>query len=75
MGVGETPMRMTEAEALLAGTAFDDDAIDAAAHAVHDAVEPMSDLHASADYRRHLARALTRRVLTTAWQRAGVAPS
>lgn len=75
MGVGETPMRMAKAEALLDGTSFDADAIEAAAQAVHDGVDPMTDLHASADYRRHLARALTRRVLTAAWQRAGVEPS
>lgn len=34
---------------------------DAAAEQAHDTVDPVTDLHATADYRRHLARVLTRR--------------
>jgi len=71
MGVDETPRRVAEAEALLTGTDGSAGAIEAAALAVRDAVDPMSDLHASADYRRHLARVLTQRVLMDAKRRAG----
>ena len=71
MGVDETPRRVAEAEALLTGTDCSDSAIEAAALAVRDAVDPMSDLHASADYRRHLAGVLTQRVLMDAKRRAG----
>lgn len=70
MGVGEVPLRVSDAEVALSGTTFEERDIDAAVSAVEDAIDPMSDVHASADYRRHLAKALTRRVLSQAWQRA-----
>ena len=38
--------------------------------AVREAIEPETDLHASSDYRRHLAGVLTGRALTAAWRRA-----
>ncbi len=37
------------------------------------AVEPDSDIHAPADYRKHLANVLTLRALTTAARRARAA--
>ncbi len=40
------------------------------ADAVHAELSPAGDVHASADYKRHLARVLTRRVLRTAAKRA-----
>ena len=43
-----------------------DDALDAVAEAVQAHVEPESDIHASAEYRRMLAGELTRRALTQA---------
>ena len=46
--------------------AIDDDAIEA----VRAVVEPNTDLHASADYRRHLVGVLARRALEAAWRRA-----
>ena len=70
MGVHDTPLRATAAEALLVGNSPDADALDAAAAAVRDAVEPMNDLHGSADYRRHLAGVVVRRTLDAAVARA-----
>jgi carbon-monoxide dehydrogenase medium subunit len=70
-GVGETALRADAAEALLKGRRLDPDAIEAAAEAARDAAEPTTDLHASADYRRHLVEVLTRRALGDAWRRAG----
>ncbi len=70
MGVHDTPLRATAAEALLVGNSPDGDAIDAAAAAARDAVEPMNDLHGSADYRRHLAGVVVRRTLDAAVARA-----
>ena len=65
MGLHDTPVRAHAAEAALL-----DDGIDAAAAAARLDAEPMNDLHGSADYRRHLAEVLTRRVLTAAMERA-----
>ena len=70
MGVDETPVRATEAEDRLTGHALDAHRIAEAAASVRAAVQPMDDLQASADYRRHLAEALTVRVLGAAWKRA-----
>ena len=67
-GAGGVPIRLAGAEGMLAGVAVLDAALlEAAARAVMEAIEPASDLHASADYRRHLAGALTRRVLKAAF--------
>lgn len=52
--------------AALVGTTLEDAAIDNAAAAVARSVEPDADLHASAEYRRHLAGVLVRRVLAAA---------
>ena len=71
LGVGETPVRAPVAEALLTGTGFEPDSVAAAAEAVRDGIDPDDDLHASADYRRHLAGVLAERALGDAWARAG----
>ena len=70
-GVGETPVRAAAAEALLTGTGFEPDAVAAAVEAVRGGVDPGDDLHASADYRRHLAGVMAERALGDAWARAG----
>src|SRR5580704_8765106 len=57
--MGPTPLRARAAEAALAGGA---DAADAAALAA-DGTSPGEDIHADREYRRHLARVLTRRAL------------
>lgn len=70
MGVGETPLRAAEAETLLLGQDLNDGALDAAVASIRSAMEPNTDLHASGDYRRHLAGALARKAIKTAWRRA-----
>jgi CO/xanthine dehydrogenase FAD-binding subunit len=69
-GVDETAKRAHEAETLLAGHALTPDLIDAAVAAVRAEVNPPTDLHASADYRRHLVGVLVGRALKDAWRRA-----
>lgn len=70
-GVGEAPQRMTAAEDLLTGAAtVDETLLDATREAVMSSIDPVTDLHVSADYRRHIAGALTRRVVRAAFQRA-----
>jgi CO/xanthine dehydrogenase FAD-binding subunit len=71
-GVGEAPVRIAAAEEVVAGAVKLDGALlEAAGQAVMDAIEPGNDLHASADYRRHVAGALTRRAMRAAFERAG----
>ncbi len=69
-GVAPTPRRASEAEALLAGVRLDQGVGDDVIAAARSIVEPETDLHASADYRRHLVGVLARKALTVAWQRA-----
>jgi carbon-monoxide dehydrogenase medium subunit len=73
MGVHDTPLRAEAAEALLCARGLA--ALDDAVAAIRAACAPLSDLHASADYRRHLVGALARRSIETAWRRAGEARS
>ena len=68
MGVGDTPARMRQAEAMLEGN--DPGVLPAVIDAVRGAVDPGTDLHASADYRRHLVGVLAGRAITAAWRRA-----
>jgi len=69
-GVGATPVRAAEAEALLVGQALEPGLIDRIIDAVRAAIEPDTDLHASSDYRRHLGGVLAGRVVSAAWRRA-----
>ena len=69
-GVGPTPLRAGEAESLLVGKALEPQLVDRVVEAVRATVEPETDLHASADYRRHLAGVLTGRTLAAGWRRA-----
>jgi len=59
-----------EAEEALVGSEGGPDAVRAAAQAAANAAEPISDVRASADYRRAMAEVLARRVLTAAVGRA-----
>jgi carbon-monoxide dehydrogenase medium subunit len=69
-GVGPTPVRVRDAEALLVGQELSPKLTARAIDAVRAAIEPETDLQASADYRRHLAGVLAGRALGAAWQRA-----
>jgi carbon-monoxide dehydrogenase medium subunit len=59
-----TPIRATAVEAALRGQGRD--AIAGAAEQADQGTDPPSDLNATADYKRHLARVLTRRALEKA---------
>lgn len=69
-GVGATPVRAASAERALIKQRPADALWQDAAEAVRAAVEPDGDLHASADYRRHVAGVLTVRALREAHARA-----
>jgi CO/xanthine dehydrogenase FAD-binding subunit len=72
-GVGPTAMRASAAEALLLGEALGTSLTSRVIDAVRDRVEPETDLHASSDYRRHLAGVLAGRAVSAAWRRANTA--
>jgi CO/xanthine dehydrogenase FAD-binding subunit len=72
LGIAGAPVRGYTVEDVLAGTALDDSALDAAAEVARALVsEDMSDVHATVEYRRILTAELTRRVLKAAWERRG----
>jgi carbon-monoxide dehydrogenase medium subunit len=64
--MGSTPLRATAGEEALRGGGLDADAIRRAAAQAAEGTEPPADLNATADYKRHLARVLTRRALEAA---------
>ena len=72
-GVDETARRASDAEGVLVGQTLTPALRDAAIDAVRASVTPNTDLHASADYRRHLVGVLAGRALDAAWRRAGAA--
>ena len=65
-GVADVPLRASAAEDVLRGGETGRRAVAHAADAVADALDPPSDLHASAEYRRHLARVLVGEALVAA---------
>ena len=70
-GAGPVPVRLRAAEEILEREGLGDSAIGAAARRAAELVEPDSDLHASADYRRNLTRVLTERAVRRAITRLG----
>jgi CO/xanthine dehydrogenase FAD-binding subunit len=70
-GAGPVPTRLRQAEEILERDGFSDAAIEAAARRAAELVEPDTDIHASAAYRRNLTRVLTGRALRRAVARLG----
>jgi carbon-monoxide dehydrogenase medium subunit len=69
--VGDGPVLAHQAAQTLVGQAPTPEIIRAAAETAARAdIDPGSDIHASAEYRRHLANVLSRRALTQAFERA-----
>lgn len=65
-GVDEIPLRVHAAEDALADSDLGDEAIEEAAQAAAREVEPSSDVHGSAEYRKRLTAVLLRRALRRA---------
>lgn len=64
--VAPTPLRIKAAEESLLGKPLTAENIETAANLASAGISPIDDLRASADYRRHMARVLVRRLLTEA---------
>jgi CO/xanthine dehydrogenase FAD-binding subunit len=70
-GVGDTPVRASDAESILRSQTPTKDSLAAVARTAAHSLDPPSDVHASGLYRKHVAEVLTTRALTTAVHRAG----
>ena len=73
-GAAPTPVAFPALAQRLVGTRFDKVALDEVTREAAAALEPGDDTHASADYRRHLARVLATRVLQSAYDAARAVP-
>jgi len=69
--VGPKPLRALEAENLLKGQSWTADMIDAAGRKAAEEARPISDVRASAEYRRQMVDVLTRRAVLEARSMAG----
>jgi carbon-monoxide dehydrogenase medium subunit len=70
-GVGGAPVRVAEAETLLAGVRLTPERLGEVAAVVREAVRPEGDVHATAAYRRHVAGVVAARAVRVAAARAG----
>jgi aerobic carbon-monoxide dehydrogenase medium subunit len=72
LNAGDGPVDAKQAAQLLEGETFNDELIDsAAALASEKEINPFGNIHASAEFQRHLANVLTKKALKTAFKRAG----
>lgn len=69
-GVEAIPLLIGDAEDILTGEQLSDSLLAQVTESVEMESDPESDLHASSEYRTHLAKVLTKRVLTQAYERA-----
>ena len=67
---GVTPIRAKNAEKVLAGKKMSDALLEEAGQAAADECEPVADIHASEEFRRHLVKVLTKRMVKQAWEAA-----
>lgn len=71
LSLGDAPMEARQAAEILKGQTPTPETIRAAAEAAAQAdIDPVSDIHATAEFRRHLTRVLARRALEQAFERA-----
>jgi len=66
--VASTPLRVPQAESILAGRVLTEEAIEEAAERAVEAARPISDMRGSAEYRKEIVKVLTKRTLKRAWE-------
>jgi aerobic carbon-monoxide dehydrogenase medium subunit len=71
IGVGPTALRARDAEQILVGRDANTDAFEEAAELVQQTIDPTGDIHGSSEFRREIAKVLTRRALISAADRGG----
>ncbi len=67
---GVTPIKAKSAEAVLIGKKITDKLFVEAGEAAAGDADPVGDIHASEDFRRHLIKVLTKRMAKQAWEQA-----
>jgi CO/xanthine dehydrogenase FAD-binding subunit len=67
-----TVIRAKNAEKVLIGAKLDDAVFEKAGEAASIECSPVSDIHASEEYRRHLIKVLTKRMAKAAWEQAKI---
>lgn len=67
---GVTPIRAKSAENALIGKKLDEELLAEAAEAASGDADPVSDIHASEEFRRHLIKVLAKRMVRQAWKQA-----
>ncbi len=70
-GVAATPVRLQAVESALVGQSFSSELLNDVSTQVRDHIDPESDVHVTAEYRRRVAEVLTVRALQDAFHRAG----
>ena len=68
-----TPLRIKEAEHILIGKKIDTQRLADVGKIASDECDPVSDIHATENYRRELVEALTMKVTKSAWEQAKTA--
>lgn len=69
---GPVTMRAKQAEQLLVGKKPSDELMEEVGLAASEEAEPIADIHASEEYRRHLVKVLTGRMVKNAWEKAAI---
>ncbi|AKD26009.1 Aerobic-type carbon monoxide dehydrogenase, middle subunit CoxM/CutM-like protein [Polynucleobacter duraquae] len=72
MGVGETALRLDSIESRLNGQTYSDGLLETVRESLGDFLMPNTDLHASSEYRLHLAGQLFKRNFKSAWNKATI---
>ena len=67
--VAPTPIRVPEAESILAASPITSDAIETAATAAMETAKPIDDVRSGAAYRKAMVRNLTKRAVTEVWEK------
>lgn len=69
-GAAPVPLRAKEAERMLKGKKITENLLEQAGSKASEEADPVADIHASEEYRRHLVKALTKRMVKRAWENA-----
>ncbi len=69
-GAAPIPLRARVAEAMLKGKKITENLLEQVGEKASEEADPVADIHASEEYRRHLIKALTKRMVKRAWEQA-----